>query len=235
MPTIDDILNRIGVTSETTADSQMEKEAQELGLIDNETTQIEGDRMNLKDFYDNHFDGGLEKRASTQREDGAQEFEKEANYNLGTMARQSFDRQLSRRLSRVGSGMDKVASTQYNMGAVARDTFDYLLSDRLNRFSLIKQAMEDAGSPESAATQAASGGSPVISGGLHGDPQMEVNRPSDASDSIDTDPEYYDLAMDSAVEKARLEKALAEGSEGDIRGTHNMDSGMEEPDSQESA
>lgn len=213
MPTVDDILNRLtdlGVNSQETPDSLMEKQAAELGLIDNEQT-IEGEPMQLKDFYDNHFGGVVDTPLTKEAAYEADEYETEEE-------------------------MSKVASEQYDLGSMVRDNFDYMLDERLDQFELIKEGMEDAATPEAAATVAAGAGEGAVAG-PSGSPELAVNKPSDADEAIDTDPTYYDLGpeMDSAVEKARLESALADGSEKEIEGTHNTPSGIGMPSSQATA
>jgi hypothetical protein len=205
MPTIDDILNKIGVTDNSSPDIEMEKQAAALGLINQEDYSQKGENMNLQDFYDNHFQDGLEKNAS---------YEDSVPQN---------------------NGMTKEAGYQVKLGSLARDTFDSMLLDRLIRYNQIKLAMSEEGSPESAASQAAGAGPGVIPGSV-GDPRLATNRPSDAAAPMDLTPVQYNLGpvMDAAVEKARLEQALAEGNTDaeDVRGTSNSASGMAMPAAQ---
>jgi len=205
MPTIDDILTRIGVTESSSPDLEMEKEAAALGLIDSSQTS-KGDNMNLQDFYENHFQEAVEKTAS-------------------------YDQSEYENVSDNGE-MSKVAEEQIKLGSYARDTFDSLLTERLVSYNLIKQAMSEENSPESDASQAAGAGPGVIPGPV-GNPQLATNRPADASAPMDLTPIHYDLGpvMDAAVEKARLEQAIASGNTDseDVRGTSNTQSGIARP------
>ena len=195
MPSIDEILNNLGVdegtekvaSANSVSESEVEKQARELGLIEeNEktaTVQNEGEsNMNLQDFYSMHF-GGEEKTASAEyyHEEYEGDFEKEAAASLE-------------------------ATGEY-AGAV----FSNNLSERLLSFSLMKTAMD--GAPDSAATQEIQSGAGVIPSAKVNNPQLDVNRREDADKGMDTTPQHYDL-LDMAVEKAKLKKMLQEGKPG---------------------
>jgi hypothetical protein len=202
MPSIDEILNNLGVdedgaekvaSSNSVSENEVEKQARQLGLIDendeNEkiaSVQNEGEsNMNLQDFYSMHF-GGEEKTASA-------EYDYYEGYDEGNF--------------------EKEATALEQTGEYAGAVFNNVLSERLLTFSLTKQAMD--GAPDSAATQAAQSGAGVIPSAAVKNPQLDVNRREDADKGMDTTPQHYDL-MDAAVAKAKLKKALEEGKPGSM-------------------
>jgi hypothetical protein len=220
MPSIDDLLNNLGADvsdqSEKTASdnshqSEVAKQAQELGLIGDKAVQNEktasisndgGTKMNLNDYYNDLFTEDVEKTASAEFETEDYEMAKEAQ---GELAGLSFSEELE---SRLIAHSIKLAS--------------------------------DMAQPDSEATKDIQSGAGVIPGAQTANPQLPVqkNRHGESDDTgIDTSPEYYDLeGMDGAVAKAKLEAALDKGNVSDMsHKTVNVESEMPEGGSQKEA
>lgn len=219
MPSINDILNGLGVddsVQEKTAgqiDSQtqtdIEAEAARLGLIDgNElnTTKTAsnnngGTKMDLNDLYNQHFGEEATKIASAPQTKKEDVLTKEASLELA--------------------------------GEQAGEIFAQELDNRLTDYA-IKIAMDTQ--PDSTATKANQSGSGVI--GASADPALPVNRPADADKGMqvatkNTSP--YDLSkMDPAKAKASLEALIENGTMNGSM-TAQTQSGMETPTSQKTA
>lgn len=129
MPTIDELLNNLNIGDESQEkvahlENDVEKAAQDLGLISNEgTTKIAspndgGEKMDLQSFYDMHFDnavvGGSEKTASHN------DMEKEASAleGAGEYAGHSFNSFLGERLFKfaMDEAFDGVATQEAQKG-----------------------------------------------------------------------------------------------------------------------
>lgn len=193
MPSIDDILNNLDLEDETTkeasastgiSEDEIEKQAKELGLLDEQdktaSQQTGGDPdMNLQDFYSMHF-GGEVKTASD-----------------------NTDAQFSSE-----EGISKEAAAQLeNTGELAGVSFAEGLDDRLLAFT-IKTAMD--AQPDSAATKDIQSGAGVIPGATVANPQLEVNKGEDDDKAMDLTPEYASL-LSQAKEKAKIKAAIASG------------------------
>lgn len=230
MTSINDILNNLGVedaaagqekiassASNSVSEAEVKAQAEKLGLIDGDgqtkvASQTRGDEnMDLQDFYDMHFGAPTEKVASSQKSAPA--------------AKAGNDEGLSKEAS---AALEKA-------GSIAGAAFSNALENRLMDF-VIKTAMDD-NQPDSKATQDAQAGAGVVPSGnvVNDGVALPVNRPSDADQAIDTSPEYYDL-LDAAIEKKKLEAAIAEGKAGDLsHKTVSVASGLETPSSQADA
>lgn len=223
MPSIDDILNGLGVESSDQAEktasdksqteSEIEKQAKKLGLIGEETNEKtasisnDGGKMNLEDLYNEAFN--------------SEEVTKVAHAGLDY---DNEDEQV------------KVAQ-----GEIAGEEFSEGLNARLLAHTVKLAA--DMDQPDSEATKDIQSGGGVIPGAKTKNPQLPVqkNRHGEADDTaIDTAPDYYDLeGMDGAVAKAKLESALDRGNVSDVsHKTVNVDqdeSEMPEGGSQKTA
>lgn len=125
-------------------------------------------------------------------------------------------------------GMNKEAAELVSAGEAAGRVFARGLNERL-----MKVAMDMV--MDSEATQERQEGPGVIPSGNVANPQLEVNRPDDADEAMNLDPQYYDL-LDQAVQKKVLEKAIADGQPGNL--SHKVvqvDTGLEMPKSQKDA
>lgn len=190
MPSIDEILNDLGVGEETEkiastsiSEDEIFNEAKKLGLIESEKTasaiNTEGEsNMDLQGFYNDMFEEGQEKVAASNveyQEDG-QEYEY----------------------------MDKTAAAEH--GELTGVFFNEKMDNLLDEVVMLKTAEEIA---DSAATQDAQRGPGAVAAGnvVDGGVMLPVNRPADAAQKIDTTPQHYDL-LDAAVAKAKIEKAI---------------------------
>lgn len=218
MPSINDILNGLGVedsVQEKTAgqiDSQsksyIESEAERLGLLNDEdgsnTTKTAsnnngGMKMNLNDLYNESF-GEVAKVASQEENAAEPEMAKEASLEQA--------------------------------GEQAGEVFAQELNNRLMDFS-VKVAME-MGAPDSEATKAIQAGKGIL--GASANPQLPVNK-AGGSEKMDTTPVFVDLKNMAGPEaKAKIEAALASGNIGDLsHKDHQVDTGLEMPTSQKTA
>jgi hypothetical protein len=216
MATINDLLAQLGVEdttpvktasvrSQSASENEIEKAAEELGLIsnteENSATKIAskmngGSRMNLQDLYNDYFGNEVEKTASA--------------YSVGEFSKEAQ----AEHLEKLGSS----AGLSFNSG----------LTDRL-----WKVAMDMV--QDSEATQERNQTQGVIPGATVAQPQLEVNRPADATKAMDTTPQYTDL-LDKAVAKKAIERALEEGTPGDLsHGVYQVDTGLEMPTDQKDA
>lgn len=219
MPSIDELLNNLGTdvsdqaektASDNTAESDVESQAKELGLIGDEVVQTKtasisndgGSNMDLNDYYNNIFSEEVEKTASAHEVEQEQEMSKEAQ---GEMAGAAFAEELETRLL---AHSVKLAA--------------------------------DMAAPDSEATKDIQSGAGVIPGAQTANPQLPVqkNRHGESDDTaIDTSPQHYDLkGMDGAVAKAKLEAALDKGNLSEVSyQTVNVESEMQEGGSQKEA
>ncbi len=213
MPSIDEILNNLGVDDEVTkvassevgvSEEEVEKQAAELGLIGKTvktaSKQNGGDpNMNLQDFYDIHF-GNRTKVAAAQQP--------------------------------VQKTFTKEASALEALGEKAGEAFSNALYGRLVEFT-VKTAMDAA--PDSEATKDIQSGAGVIPSATVANPQLEVNRGESDDEGIDTTPEHYDL-LSKAIAKKQLEAALESGEPGELsHQVFSVDMGLEMPKSQQDA
>lgn len=223
MPSIDDILNGLGVESSDQAEktasdksqteSEIEKQAKKLGLIGEETNEKtasisnDGGKMNLEDLYNEAFNSDEVTKVAHA----------EGNYG--------YDDEL------VKEAQGEIAGEEFSEGLNAR-----LLAHTV-------KLAADMAQPDSEATKDIQSGGGVIPGAKTKNPQLPVqkNRHGEADDTaIDTTPDHYDLeGMDGAVAKAKLESALDKGNVSDIsHKTVNVDqdeSEMPEGGSQKTA
>lgn len=214
MPSIDEILNNLGVDDEVTkvassevgvSEEEVEKQAEELGLIGKTvktaSKQTGGEpNMNLQEFYDMHF-GNRTKVAAAQPKE-------------------------------VQSTITKEASALEALGEKAGEAFSNALYGRLVEFT-VKTAMDAA--PDSEATKDIQSGAGVIPGATVANPQLEVNRGESDDEGMDTTPQHYDL-LSKAIAKKQLEAALESGEPGQLsHQVFSVDMGLEMPKSQQDA
>ena len=222
MPSINDILNNLGVEEEKTAsknpsESEIEKQAKALGLVDGAdkegNTKVAsaqpngGTMLSLEELYNAHFPGEeAEKVASAKGETPTESLTKEAALEVA--------------------------------GEQAGLAFADGLQERLLDFT-VKLAAEGDVNQDSEATKEIQSGPGVIPGAKTDNPMLPVNKNREQADDkpIDTSPDYYSLqGMDGALAKARLESMLSSNNVEAVTNTNkNVDTGLETPASQKDA
>ena len=153
-----------------------------------------------------------------------------SHMNLQDLYNDYFGNGVEKTASANAEGFSKEAEAQHleKLGSDAGLSFNANLTDRL-----WKVAMDMV--QDSEATQERNQTQGVIPGAKVEQPQLEVNRPADATKAMDTTPQYTDL-LDKAVAKKAIEKALEEGTPGDLsHGVYQVDTGLEMPTDQKDA
>lgn len=221
MATINDILKSLEgqdtqvktASSKNASQTEVEKQAQALGLIKNEsqtkTASLNGGRMNLKDLYDAEMDSMAKTAAEAETSESEEEESEEEGEKTSSLA----------------------------MGELAGVAFNQALNVKLASF-IVKLA-EDA-LPDAEVSQEIQSGEGVIPSAEVGNPQLPVekNRQGQAdAEPIDTTPVHFDLnSMQGAVAQVELEDMLGIGNVDAVANkTVSVDTGLEMPETQKTA
>lgn len=215
MTTINELINQI------TSDEHQIKTAS-----DNSETDLNkiGDELGFKS--EAHSDS-VTKTAS--QEEGGQGM----NLGLHTLYNDYFGDESEKTASIENENMETelektAAQIEENLGERTRAVVDGFLDSYIWKVAAEQVA-------DSNATQERNQTQGVIPGAAVAQPQLEVNRPLDASKPIDTTPQTMDM-VDAAVKKEMILRKLEEGKPGDMsHKTVSTNMGLERPTDQTNA
>jgi hypothetical protein len=206
-----------------------DKETTKTASVSQKTTEKDlntiGDELGFKSKTDNY----VSTKTASQGIGG-----QSMNYGLHTLYNDYFsDENGYEKVASEGENtvaMEKeAAATEGQIGETAGLVYNYLMQQHIEKLAM-EEAVADSG-----ATQERNQTEGVISGAQVAQPQLEVNRPLDASTPIDTTPQTTDL-MDAAVAKEMILRKLEEGTPGDLsHKTMSVDMGLEMPTDQRNA
>lgn len=217
MTTLNELLAQIEGTQTKTASADPQ-------TLSQEDLNLTGDSLGFKPETDND---SVMKTAS--HEHGGQRME----YGLHTIYNDHFSEDdTSEKIAsefEETEEMSKEAAQLEEKGELTGDYFNFYMNDVLDKVAA------DGSVPDSDATQERNQTTGAIPGAAVAQPQLEVNRPADASEAIDTTPTEQDL-MDAAVKKEVILRKLEEGKPGEIsHKTVSTDMGLEMPTDQADA
>jgi hypothetical protein len=218
--TINELLNQIGVTNDSTEEKTASNSSAPFSEKDMNNVEEElGFKNEKKDFFST-------KTAS--QENGGQKMSSE----LHTFYNEYFSDDTEKNASEEGyeEGFDKEsAAREHQRGLDAHEAYTYLMEDWLNKQAAVEAVLD------SEATQVRNKAPSSLTGIPTAQPLLEVDHPVDASKAIDTTPVFTDLE-DAAVKKEIIMRKLEEGKPGDIsHKTMSVDMGLETPTDQKDA
>ena len=219
MTTINELLNQIGVTNESTEEKTANDSSVPFSEKDMNNVEEElGFKNEKKEFFST--------KTASQGNGG-----QDMNYGLHTLYNEYFSDESEKTASDQTENTEfekEAAATEEAIGEFSRFVFDSLMDQHLEKIAL-DQVMD------SEATQARNQTTGVIPGAAVAQPQLEVNRPADATKAIDTTPKTTDL-LDAAVKKEMILRKLEEGKPGELsHKTMSVDMGLETPTDQKDA
>lgn len=153
------------------------------------------------------------------------------NYGLHTLYNDIFSDESEKVASAAPDTQElekQAAAEETRMGEISGLVYNHLMEQFREKLGMDQVA-------DSAAIQERNQTEGVIPGADVAQPQLEVNRPMDASKPIDTTPQITDL-LDSAVKKEMILRKLEEGKPGELsHKTMSVDMGLENPTDQKDA